>query len=342
MKTQDMKTTTAPHGISAFSAIGRRIGMAAMAALGVGQLALMAAAAPTTAPASAPATGPPAAPTAGAEAPAPWAWLERWRFNARERTDRGLAALSSDPARAADDLATAARIAPEELRTQLNAGAGAVLAGKPAEGLAPLRKAKEMVDEADATVDETSRATAAETYYQLGTAQLEAGDLDGAIESLRESLRRDPAAADTKHNLELATRRKDKQEEEKRQQQQQQQQQQDQKQNPGQDQQDQPRKQPQQQEPQQPQDQDDSQQNPAQPQQDGQKGEPQAPPPGQQPEPRDEPPKPQPGTEFRPQPGMSKQQAEALLEAVENRERQQRREEAKKRALKNSREEKDW
>ena len=39
---------------------------------------------------------------------------------------------------------------------------------------------------------------------------------------------------------------------------------------------------------------------------------------------------------------MSEQQAEALLEAVENLERQQRRNEARKRALKRSREGKDW
>ena len=263
----------------------------------------------------------------GATAPHPPAGpagppLEAWRFNARERSVRGLEQLATDPKTPADSFATAARLEPANARTQLKAGAGWMLAGEPQNGVSALELAARLAGDSA-----QGAAIAAEAQYQLGTAKLAAGDLEGSIEALRESLRRDPSAEDAKHNLELALRQKEKQDEEKRQQEQKQQQQQQQ------------QEQQQQQQKQEP----DPQQPQQQPQPTPQEQN------GDQPEqPQTTPSQPRPGEpkdaieDWKPQPGMTKAQAEALLESVENRERQQRSEEAKKRALKRSREEKDW
>ena len=254
----------------------------------------------------------------GASAPTPapaGAPFETWRFNARERTARGLAQLATDPRAAAENLATAGRLEPDDPRAQLNAGAGWMVAGETPRALEALEQAARLA--AETSENGQQPGLAAEAQYQLGTAKLEAGDLEGSIEALRESLRRDPSAEDAKHNLELALRRKQKQDEEKRQQEKQ----------------DQDKNQkPQPDNPPKPQDQ--------QQQEEGEDSEPTPPtPPTPQPKPGEAP---NELKNWQPQPDMTQAQAEALLEAVENRERQQRRDEAKKRAIKRSREEKDW
>ena len=272
----------------------------------------------------------------GASAPTPappGAPFETWRFNARERTARGLAQLATDPKAAAENLAAASRLEPEDPRALLNAGAGWMVAGETQRALEALEQAARLAADAESG---QQPGLAAEAQYQLGTAKLEAGDLDGSIEALRESLRGNPSAEDAKHNLELALRRKQKQDEERRRQQEQQQQKQ--KQDQKQQEQEQQPEQRQEQRPQDP-----SQQEPDQPQQQQAKpGE------GDDPQPPEQAPRPKPGERpddmrnWQPQPDMTQAQAEALLEAVENRERQQRRDEARKRAIKRSREEKDW
>lgn len=272
----------------------------------------------------------------GASAPTPappGAPFETWRFNARERTARGLAQLATDPKAAAENLAAASRLEPEDPRALLNAGAGWMVAGESQRAVEALEQAARLAAD---TSESAQPGLAAEAQYQLGTAKLEAGDLEGSIEALRESLRRDPSAEDAKHNLELALRRKQKQDEERRRQQEQQQQEQEQKKD--QNQQEQPPEQRPEQRPQDP-----SQQEPDQPDQREPK-----PGDGDESQPPQQAPKPKPGERpddmknWQPQPDMTQAQAEALLEAVENRERQQRRDEARKRAIKRSREEKDW
>ena len=178
-----------------------------------------------------------AAPAAGALPVASFA--DRWRWNARERTAVARAQLEAGQAeQAAVELETAARVAPQNLRALVNAGAGELLAGHPDRAMVPLAAAVERIrarEKKNAELDET-RELGADAFYHLGTARLAAGDADGAIEALRDALRRDSADVDAKHNLELALREKERQEQEKQQQQQQQQkdQQQKQEQKPGQ------------------------------------------------------------------------------------------------------------
>ncbi len=156
---------------------------------------------------------PPGAPGAPTASPAPGsaaqvvpgtrpAWRDRLSWNAGERTAAGLEQLEADrPADAADALDTAWRLAPDSPAAAYNAGTARLLAGR-ADALPALEAAARA---AIGTGDED--ALAADALYNLGTARLASGDPRGAIESLTEALRRDSSRIDAKHNLELALRK---------------------------------------------------------------------------------------------------------------------------------------
>jgi Ca-activated chloride channel homolog len=240
------------------------------------------------------------------------AWVERWLHNPGERTAAGLAAYgakSYDRALPAFD--SALRLAPGDPRVAFNAGAAEIAAGKPGDAVRPLAKA----------VEGAPPELAADAAYNLGTARLEAGDAAGAIDALKRSLRARPDSPDAKYNLELALRA---QEEQKK-----------------------PRAKPPEKgskgdrEDQGEQKESSRQPGAEQPPSDQPNRSPAADP-AQQGErrPGEEGKKPLP--QFHDQPDMSAEQAAAILKAVENLERQQRRKEALKQAKANASQESDW
>ena len=158
---------------------------------------------------------------------------------------------------------------------------------------------------------EASAALAPKAWYNLGNSRLGGGDAGAAAEAYRESLRRDPSSEDAKFNLELALRELAKQQQQQQQDQQGGQKQQQQKQ--------QPEKQ-------------DQQGGPEKDRQDPQKS--QTPPPQGSGRER--------LRDFRDQPEMNAEQAAALLQAVENLERDQRRRDAQRRATERATVEIDW
>jgi Ca-activated chloride channel family protein len=201
-------------------------------------------------------------------------------------------------------MAAAARLAPAEPLARFNHGTARLAAGESAAAAQELARAVELA----------GGELAARALYNLGNANATAGSWDAAIEAYKESLRRDPEQADTKVNLELALRRKAEQEERERK--------------------DEPQEERRQQE-----QQEQRQEAP------GTGGEEQdAPPPGPQPA------EPQGGAagsrsalpNFQEQPDMTAEQAAAILEAVENMEREQRREAAAQRSRELPANEKDW
>lgn len=160
-----------------------------------------------------------------------------------------------------------------------------------------------------AAADSAPDALRPAAFYNLGTAQMEAEDFPAAIESYKEALRLSPDNGDAKHNLELAMR---KLQEQQQQQQQQQQDEQDQE-----------------------QEEDQRQQHQEQQQQpDTQEDQPQ-----DQEQPQDQSDSPLP--DFDEQPDMTAEQAAAILEAVENLEREQRRKQALEQ-LKRAKGDRDW
>jgi tetratricopeptide (TPR) repeat protein len=142
---------------------------------------------------------------AAGEAPrlAPPALADRLQWNARERTATGARALAAgDDEHALEAFDAAHRLRPDDPRTAFNAGT-ARIAGDAA-GAAAL-------------LDPAARAAgpdlAPAAWYNLGTARLAAGDAQGAVEALREALRRAPDSVDAKQNLELALHELDRQRE---------------------------------------------------------------------------------------------------------------------------------
>lgn len=125
--------------------------------------------------------------------------IERWLYNPRERTAVAEHRLSSgDPAGAVRALDTAVRLAPDDPRTLYNAGTVRLAAD---------------AGGADRYLEEAAQRVAPESplapdlYYNLGNARLEAGDAAGAAEALRQVLRLDSSRQDAKRNLEIALRR---------------------------------------------------------------------------------------------------------------------------------------
>ncbi len=242
-------------------------------------------------------------------------WLERWLFNADERTRSALASVEAGDAEGAvEPLETALRLEREHPAAQYNAGAARLGAG---------RSDAQSLLAAAAESDSETLATLAR--YNLGNARLADREFQGAIEAYQQALRLDPALEDAKFNLELARRRLEEQQE----------QQQD---PPPQD---QPQQEPQQQDPKpqdsQPQDQpqpEPQDQPPEPPQEPQQEPEPE---PDQDPQ-QQESPLPQ----FRDLPDMTAEEAAAILEAIENMEREQRRQDAIEAARQSHRVKKDW
>jgi Ca-activated chloride channel family protein len=247
-------------------------------------------------------------------------WAERWMYNPRERTERSIAAYQSGrPKDAVGPMDTAARLAPGDPTVQYDAGTVHLGAGH-------ARKAVSLLEQA---AKRAAPALSPVAHYNLGNARLEAGDAAGAAEAYRQALRERPEDQNAKYNLELALREEQKQKMGGRG-------------NPAgsrgsrSNNQDPSNQQGQGNNPQQQKPQNGNQ--PPSPQQQGQQ-----PRPGQSGDPK------QTGEgqddrlpQFRNQPDMNGQEAASVLAAVENLERQQRRDQAAKRARQQAAKGKDW
>ena len=277
-------------------------------------------------------------------------WLESLLFNTEERTRRGIeAAADGEPEVAVESLETAARLDPDNPVTQYNAGTARL--GLPPESRGDVEPLLRSAAESGRS-DLVPRAS-----YNLGNARLDAQQFDQAIEAYKAALRADPDYEDAKFNLELAQRLLEEQqqqsqssddqqqgdqqqdqqqegEEKKEQEQQDQEQGEDEQQSQDQEQKDQEQEQKNQEQEQKDQEQKRQQQQDQEQQQDPSQQ--QQPQPGQ--EQQDQGPLPQ----FKDLPEMTQEEAAAILEAVENLEREQRREEAKQRAKANAVGRKDW
>lgn len=259
--------------------------------------------------------------------------LERWRFNPRERTARGLAAWKNEkPEAAVPAFDSALRLRPGDALATYNAGTARLGAGEPG--------AEELLGRAaqGAPVE-----LAPDAFYNLGNARLAGKNAGGAIDAYRQALRRRPDFPEAKRNLELAWKLLEQQR------QQQQHEQDDQKQGAQ----------------KQPSGQGDEDQNRSgaennqtssetPPQRDSDRRQPPAPPADEEPragEQRPETgasgassgsPQERPLPQFHDQQDMTAEQAAAILQAVENLERQQRRDQAAERVRGKARVEKDW
>ncbi len=267
----------------------------------------------------APAAAQSAAPGGTTSAPV----LEPYRFNARERTARAVAEWQKGrPEEAVAPLDSALRLQPGDPLVEFNAGTAHLGAKQPDAGALLEQAAKH-----------APPALAADAFYNLGNARLDAKDARGAIDAYKGALRAQPDLANAKRNLELALRLLEEQQQEKQRQQQQQndrdknsEDQQQGGQGKGDEQQPDPNQQPKA----------DPQANP---QQDPQQGDPSHP---GQPQAGQRPPQQNPLPQFQDQQDMTAEQAAAILQAVENLERQQRREQARAVARAKTSVEKDW
>lgn len=250
--------------------------------------------------------------------------FEPYRFNARERTARALAAWEKGrPEDAVPPLDTALRLQPGDPLVEYNAGTAHLGANQP--------DAARLLEQA---AKHAPSGLAADAFYNLGNARLGAQDAAGAIEAYKNALRARSDLANAKRNLELALRmleeqqeqqEKQKRDQQEKNQQEKNQQSQNQQQDGGQD------KNQQSQNPDPAQQKPDPNQKPPQPGEgDPQQG-------GQQ-----APPKDRPLPQFQDQKDMTAEQAAAILQAVENLERQQRRDQARALARAKTSVEKDW
>ncbi len=238
--------------------------------------------------------------------------IERWLFNPRERTERAIESLEEGDAGAASDaLDAAARLAPADPLARFNAGTGRLLAERE-DAVEELREAAEMAPP----------QLLPRTLYNLGNAQLTAGDAAAAVESFKSSLRLAPDQADAKHNLELALRALEQQ------------------QSSGGEDQETPEG-----ENEGEQEQSSSQGNEDPPQNEEPQPEGEEPSDSQSPQGAPEPetaPDERPLPNFEDQPDMTAEQAAAILEAVENLEREQRELQAAERLKSRKKGERDW
>lgn len=128
---------------------------------------------------------------------------ERWLWNPRERTGQAIAAWNAeepDPGAVLEATAAALRLAPDDPRVQYNAGTAELGAREVQRSLRLLEKAAR-----DAPPDLAPAAS-----YNLGNARLGAGNAAGAVEAYKQALRLAPDDAAAKHNLEIALRERDK------------------------------------------------------------------------------------------------------------------------------------
>lgn len=140
------------------------------------------------------------------------AWAERWLYNPRERTAHALEAVKKGDAKAARSAAdTALRLAPQDPLARYNDGTAHLLAGD-RRGAVPLleRAAKELSSAGRSTGFRHSDPSLAPTaFYNLGNARLAAGDAAGAVTAYKEALRRAPQDPGAKRNLEIALRERE-------------------------------------------------------------------------------------------------------------------------------------
>jgi Ca-activated chloride channel homolog len=130
------------------------------------------------------------------------AWVERWLYNPRERTERTIEAWrEGDADRAVETAETAQRLAPGDPLTGYNAGTAHLAAGHS-------RKAAKLLEEA---VKNAPAGLAATAWYNLGNARLAASDPAAAVEAYKQALLRNPADTEAKHNLEIALREREQQ-----------------------------------------------------------------------------------------------------------------------------------
>ena len=137
----------------------------------------------------------------------PWqphlpAWAERWLYNPRERTDRAIAASAKGkPGEAVGPADTALRLAPDDPLVQYDAGTAHLAAGHG-------RRAVPLLEQAAKGAGAKLFSPA---HYNLGNARLATGDAAGAVEAYKQVLRREPGDQNAKFNLELALREEQKQ-----------------------------------------------------------------------------------------------------------------------------------
>lgn len=137
-------------------------------------------------------------------------WLDRWLYNPRERTERGIEELEAGRTEeAVSRFDRALRLGggeaddpeapPPDPRLLYNAGTAHLADGGE-------RRAVELLERA-AAAEELPRALGSDAHYNLGNAKLAAGDPGGAVAAFEEALRRAPDDEAAKHNLEVALRR---------------------------------------------------------------------------------------------------------------------------------------
>jgi len=231
--------------------------------------------------------------------------LEALRYNSVERTRGGITALEKgDVGAAVERFDTARRLDDTNPITYFNAGTARLIAGQ--------QGATAQLQE---TVEVAPEHLQPSAHYNLGNARLAEGNPVAAVDAYKQVLRLDPAHMDAKFNLEVAQRLLEQEQE---------QEQQSQDSPEG-----EPSEQPQDQEP------------------EPQPGEDPEEKPGEQPEDQpgsgnEEEEQQSPLPDFEDQEDMTAEQAAAILEAVENLEREQRRQQAAERARKRAKSGKDW
>ncbi len=222
-------------------------------------------------------------------------------------------------------------LAPELLELFFNAGDALFRKGEMPDALREFGKA--------AGAEDPFLASGA--HYNSGNAHLQLGDIQSAIEAYKDALRRNPADADAKHNLEVALRLLEQQEQQQQQQQEQQQDQdqQDQEQNQE-DQEQQEQEQDQQDQEQQDQEQQDQEQQDQEQQDQEQQDQEQQDQEQQEQEQQDQ--EQQEPQEPQEEPAMSPEDAARLLDAIDHAERELQAELRAAQARKREKVEKDW
>jgi Ca-activated chloride channel homolog len=132
------------------------------------------------------------------------AGVERWLVNPRERTGLAIAALQQGKTKEAVEAAdTALRLAPKDPMVRYDTGSAHLEAGDRRGAVALLEQAARQANPGDTGL-------AVDAWYNLGNARLAANDAAGAVEAYKEALRRAPHDANAKFNLELALRQREK------------------------------------------------------------------------------------------------------------------------------------